>query len=201
MVRKITSNSVMVAAILIIIFAQISLFPQVSLRNKIGQMVMVGFDGTALSDSLSYDLSHRNLGGVMYLESNISNPSQVAALSAKIKLAASTIPFISTDQEGGKVARLNSDNGFADSYTALQLGTLFNSEDSTPKTAAEFAQWLSLTGINMNLAPVTDVNVNPSSPAIGRYQRSFSAIPAQVAKHAGFFIDEMHRKNVLGIFL
>ena len=183
--------------LIVIFFIQVSVFPQDDIRKKIAQMVVVGFDGASATDTLLKDLSQRNLGGVILMGANIVSPSQLKTLTQQIIKSASTIPFIATDQEGGKVARLSGSNGYEDTYTAFQLGTQFNSEDSTRKYSAKMALWLSDAGINMNFAPVVDVNVNPTSPAIGKYQRSFSALPYLVSKHAGFFIDEMHRKFLL----
>ncbi len=59
------------------------------------------------------------------------------------------------------------------------------------------AQWLYDSGINVNLAPVVDVNVNPSSPAIGFYERSYSSNPMTVFNHASWFIDEFNQKNIV----
>ena len=53
-------------------------------------------------------------------------------------------------------------------------------------------------GINLNLAPVADVKVNPFSPIIARLERSFSADPALVALHSGAFLDGLHDKGVRG---
>ncbi|NIT99878.1 MAG: glycoside hydrolase family 3, partial [Nitrosopumilaceae archaeon] len=117
-------------------------------------------------------------------EYNIINPSQIQDLNAQLQQAATIPLFIATDQEGGYVARLNANNGFADTYSAYTLGTIFNSEDSTRGTANLMAQWLYDSGINVNLAPVVDVNVNPSSPAIGFYERSYSSNPMTVFNHA-----------------
>lgn len=180
-----------------ILLLQSNAFSQVTLRNKIAQMVVVGFDGTVVTDTLATDLSKRNLGGVILMGGNIQTPLQLNSLSAKIKQIASTTPFIATDEEGGKVARLNSFNGFEETCTAFQLGSVFNSEDTTRKTGAKIAGWLSSSGINIDFAPVADLNVNPQSPAIGKYQRSFSADPAIVKKHVSFFVEELHKKNVL----
>lgn len=168
-----------------------------SLKEKIGQMVWVGFSGTKLNDTIKVDLAKRNIGGVILFANNISNPTQIKLLNDTIKLFAKTPPFIAVDQEGGKVARLNSSNGFSNTYTAYQLGTIFNSEDSTRKTARTMANWLKQTGFNVNLAPVADVNVNPNSPAIGKLERSFSSIPIIVFYHVNWFVDEFNKMNII----
>lgn len=167
------------------------------LRQKIGQMIMVGFDGTSVPDTLAVDIGQRNLGGVILYGHNLSNPQQIKDLTMQLQQLAQIPLFIAIDQEGGRVARLDENNGFEETCTAFQLGTVFNSEDSTRATAAMMAQWLSESGINVNLAPVVDVNVNPSSPAIGHWERSFSNDPMTVFNHAYWFVDEFHKRNII----
>jgi beta-N-acetylhexosaminidase len=167
------------------------------LRKKIGQMIILGFNGTTLDDSLRVDLAERNLGGVIFLGGNCTSLLQIQQLTASIRSAAMTLPLIAIDEEGGNVARLKRSNGFASTYTAYTLGSVFQSLDSTAAQAALMASWLSECGINVNFAPVVDVDVNPSSPAIGAYGRSFSPIPSVVAAHAERFIDEFHAQHII----
>ena len=167
------------------------------LRSKIGQMIMVGFSGTSIPDSLSYDIEYRNLGGIVTLANNLENPSQIQALTESLQQTAGTPLFIAVDEEGGVVARLDEQNGFSSTYTAWQLGTTFNSETQTRNQAAKMAAWLKSTGLNLNLAPVVDVNVNPNSPAIGAHGRSFSSDPETVARHAAWFIDEFRQLDII----
>lgn len=168
------------------------------LRFKIGQMLMVGFDQYSnFMDTLLIDIDQRNLGGVILFGHNILDPQQIKDLTNQLQQTAKTPLFIATDQEGGYVARLKSTNGFEDTYSAYQLGTIFNSEDSTRATASKMAQWLSDGGINVNLAPVVDVNVNPSCPAIGHWERSYSSSPISVFNHSSWFIDEFKQKNII----
>ncbi len=174
-----------------------NLFSQ-SLESKIGQMMMVGFrEDFGFKDTLIYDIANRNLGGVILFGYNLDNPVQITNLTSELKSYASVPLMISTDQEGGVVARLKESNGFRSTYSAYQLGTVFNSEDSTRAQAAMMAGWLSQSGINVNLAPVVDVNVDPQSPAIGNLNRSFSSDPQLVYQHASWFIDEFHNENII----
>ena len=170
-----------------------------SLKDKIGQMIWNAFNGTKLNDTIRVDLKNRNMGGVILYSSygNLSNPAQIKQLTDTIKNVSKTAPFISVDQEGGRVARLSKSNGFADSYTAYTLGTVINREDSTRKSTSTMASWLKQCGFNVNLAPVADVNVNPTSPAIGTLQRSYSQQPSVVFNHTKWFIDEFEKKNIL----
>jgi beta-N-acetylhexosaminidase len=182
--------------LLLLLFSS-HLFSQPSLEQKIAQMVMVGFTGTTVPESIKTDLTMRGLGGVILFASNITSPSQVKSLTTNLQSNATSHLLIAVDQEGGKVARLNAANGFASTPSAYKLGTIINREDSTRNAASLMAGWLQQSGININFAPVADVNVNPSSPAIGKLDRSFSKDPDTVSRHIGWFIDEFHKKNIV----
>ena len=169
----------------------------VTLRDKIGQMLMVGFQGYEVPAGIAADLTQRNLGGVILMGRNLADPFQILDLTTNLKQHATLPLLIATDQEGGRVARLNASNGFGDSYSHYQLGTTFANELQTRQTAGTMAHWLAGVGINLNLAPVADVNVNPLSPAIGRLDRSFSNDPEKVYQHAAWFIDEFHQQNII----
>jgi beta-N-acetylhexosaminidase len=162
---------------------------------KIGQMILAGFRGYTLKDKnpIVADLAERSLGGVVLFDydvatarykRNIESPAQLAALDEALQAATPFPPLlISVDQEGGKVNRLKPAYGFPPSYSQQYLGTL-NDLEFTHACAATTAQTLKAAGINLNLAPVVDLNVNPENPIIGRYERSFSADPDIVTAHA-----------------
>ncbi len=183
--------------IILLFISNIPTYSQISLKDKIGQMILVGFGGTTVPDSLAYDLQNRNLGGVILYRVNIQNPTQLQNLTAQLKQLSKTPLFIATDQEGGEVARLTQYDGFSNTYSEYTLGTTFNSIDSTRAQASKMAQWLSSSGISIDFAPVVDVDVNPNSPAIGALNRSFSKDPMTVFNHSAAFIDEMHNKNII----
>ena len=169
------------------------------MQEKIGQMIMVGF-GTSqeAQDSLMYDIEHRNLGGVLMFAYNLDSPSQIKSQNTELQNAATNYPlFISIDQEGGIVARLDEQNGYKRTFSAYDLGYTFDLEDSTRATAALMANWLDNAGFNVNFAPVVDVNIDPQSPAIGKLKRSFSANEFDVYQHAGWFIDEFKKQGIL----
>jgi beta-N-acetylhexosaminidase len=169
-----------------------------SLQDKVGQMIMVGLPPTAASmDTLIVDIVDRNLGGVLMFAHNISSPEQIANLNAELQTYGNDHLLIAVDQEGGVVARLNQHNGYSATYTAQQLGEVFNSEDSTRAQAALMGGWLTDAGFNVNLAPVVDVNVYRDSPAIGRLNRSFSEDEGTVFEHASWYIDEFHEQNII----
>lgn len=170
---------------------------QTDLYHKISQMIMVGFQGKALTDSVIInDLQNRRVGSVILFAGNIESPTQLNQLTAQIQNYSSTPVFIAVDQEGGRVARLRETNGYSSTYSAYQVGTLFNEESINRSWASLMAGWLDDANINLNLAPVADVNVNPESPAIGNLDRSFSKIPDSVFLHCKWFIDEHKQKNI-----
>lgn len=183
---------------LLLVFLLISsTFAQTDIRDKISQMLMIGFSGTDLSDTMIVnDIKQRKVGGVILFAANITSPDQIQQLNDSLQSLSQTPLFISVDQEGGKVARLKSSNGFANTETAFEIGTVLNTEDSTRAWANLMAGWLQQNGFNIDLAPVADVDVNPVSPAIGHLDRSFSRISDSVYQHTNWFIDELHKKNI-----
>lgn len=158
---------------------------------------MIGFDGTTLPESVRVDLSARNLGGVIFLGRNCTSPNQILQLTSAVKTSAQTPPFIAIDQEGGVVARLNRTNGYDSTHSAFTLGSVYHSLDSTTVQANRMAGWVRSGGFTTTFAPVVDVNVNPQSPAIGHYGRSFSNIPDIVGQHAQAFINGFHSRGII----
>ncbi len=178
-----------------------------TLDEQIGQMLLVGFRGTVLmSDNhIVRDLEDYNLGGVLIYEKdgptqsrprNIESVDQLRKLVSDLKTHSGEKLIVAIDQEGGVVNRLKTGYGFPASVTAQYLGEL-NSEDSTRYWASQMASTLNNIGVNLNFAPVVDLNVNPESPAIGALGRSFSANPDTVVFHAEIFINEHQKLNIL----
>lgn len=170
----------------------------VPLAHKIGQMIVTGFSGSSLNpnSAILQDIRTYHLGGVFLFARNLASKAQVIDLTHQLQ-AESAIPLtIAVDHEGGLVRRMGSSFGFKTNYTARQLGDLDNVE-ITQAFGREIAESLREMGINHNLAPVVDVNVNANNPVIGRNGRSFSVDPAAVAKHATAFIEAHHQAGVL----
>jgi len=176
--------------------------PAPSLRDRIGQMLLVGFRGLTAEEALEVvaDIRDRNLGGVLLFDTdlpthsairNIRDPAQLKSLVAALKALSSSPLLVAVDEEGGLVARLDQRHGFPPTYSAAQLGAR-NDPAFTRQQGQKIAQTLRSVGINLNLAPVVDLNVNPQNPIIGSLGRSFSADPAVVTAQAGAFI-EGHR--------
>ncbi len=94
------------------------------------------------------------------------------------------------------VARLSPQWGFPATHSAKALGDR-NDPKFTRDVSRALAQTLSNAGVNLNLAPVVDLNVNPNNPVIGRFERSFSADPDIVTEQALSFIEGHHDAGVL----
>lgn len=170
----------------------------VALVDKIGQMIMVGFGGTNVTAAsrIMEHIHQRNLGGVALFGTNVESFDQLRSLVQQLQSAAATPLLIAIDQEGGYVRRLGSQFGLTLNYTPQQLGAM-DDVDVTRSFAAEIARLLVDLGINLNLAPVVDLNTNPQNPVIGGIGRSFSADPEVVTRHSLAFIEAHHEAGVL----
>jgi beta-N-acetylhexosaminidase len=108
---------------------------------------------------------------------------------------AATPLIVAIDEEGGKVARLDQRHGFPPTVSEQAMGE-HNDLAYTLDRAGAMATTLRSVGVNLNLAPVVDLNVNPSNPIIGSLGRSFSADPTVVTQQGGAFIDAHHAVGV-----
>lgn len=118
----------------------------------------------------------RNIGGVIFFTKDIQSKEQFKALIDNIKSNSKTMPFLSIDQEGGRVERTeNLHDRFLSPKYAYEKGEEFL-ESQTYKMLEELKEF----GINMNFAPCLDVNSNPNNPIIG--ERAFSNKSEDVCK-------------------
>lgn len=181
--------------------------PVPDLDFMLGQMLLVGFRGLAVDAQhpIVVDIRQRHLGGVVLFDfdgptrstvRNVQSREQVQALTASLQAAAAAPLLIAIDQEGGRVARLSPSNGFPASLSHQRLGELADPA-ITAGTASAMARLLAQVGINLNLAPVVDLNTNPRNPVISRHERSFGADAELVARMAAAFIDAHHQAGVL----
>jgi beta-N-acetylhexosaminidase len=181
------------------------------LRAKIAQMLLVGFRGATAqaADATISAVGELGLGGVLLYSRdqltgtlrNVQSPAQLRSLVDALRAAAPGSPaaqplLVAIDEEGGLVARLNPNNGFPATSSAADLGARGDLA-VTRQAGADIGQTLAMEAINLDLAPVVDVNVNPDNPIIGSLGRSFSADPAVVTAQAGAFIDGLHDAGVL----
>lgn len=176
-----------------------------SLRKKIGQMLIMGFDGHELHDQspVAQWLSTDGLGGVLlfdkYLDTgiygkNLRSKTQIKHLISQLNDYAAqgydedeAIPILTAiDYEGGAVDRLSKIEGCMPTMRAIDLARL-NWEDFDDEINL-MAQTLKSLGFNLNFAPVVDLNLNDQEGIIGSLGRSFSADPKIVSLIAERFI-------------
>lgn len=173
-----------------------SILSNMTTSQKIGQMLMGGFSGTSMSSSLKTAIEEFNLGNVIYMGANVSNPSTISKMSNDIQSTMINTngisAFISTDQEGGRVARLT--NGATHFISNMAMGAT-NNETYTYQQGLACGLELKHYGINMDLAPVLDVNNNADNPIIGI--RSYSDNPILVATYGTNMIKGLKGANVI----
>ncbi|MDH5640452.1 MAG: beta-N-acetylhexosaminidase [Nitrospira sp.] len=146
--------------------------------DKIGQLFMVGFDGTTVSADLAAFLKEYKPGGVILFSRNLESVEQIVALTNDLQQCSPHSPLlISIDQEGGRVSRLPKDFTI---FPPCEVLGLCNSSDLAYAAAATTAKELRAVGINMNMSPVLDVNSNPANPVIG--DRAFASTPGPVCE-------------------
>ncbi len=178
-----------------------------NLEQKIGQLFLIGFQGDTIdvSHPVAADITQRNLGGVILFDrslatkqdhNNIRSADQVKLLTATLQGLAHTPLLIGVDQEGGKVRRLKPEMGFPATASAAELGQK-NDITLTTIHAATTADTLQALGINLNMAPVVDVNSFAENPVIGRLDRSFSPLPETISAHAGAWIKAHRTRGIL----
>jgi beta-N-acetylhexosaminidase len=167
-------------------------------EQKIGQLMMIGFDGTVVDADLRRIITDYHVGGVILFARNVRSPEQVARLTNELQTIAleSGHPglFIAIDQEGGRVARLTEDTGFTEFPSAMALGATGDPENAR-RMGAAMAGEMRAVGINVDFAPDLDVNNNPSNPVIGI--RSFSSDPAKVGEYGIAFARGLQENGVL----
>jgi beta-N-acetylhexosaminidase len=167
-----------------------------TLDEKIGQMVMVGFRGKEVDENsrIIEQIRHGEVGGVILYdwdqinknhERNIESPEQLKRLCHTLKSYAGEPLLIAVDQEGGLVNRLKPAYGFPDTLSAAELGSM--SPFKTYEESRKIAYTLYQAGINLNLAPVADLNIHPLNPSVNLKGRSFGSDSVEVSSYLFMF--------------
>jgi beta-N-acetylhexosaminidase len=152
-----------------------------SLQEQVGQLLVAGFWGTAPSPEIIDLIQNDRIGGIILFSRNVQDAQQVLELTHSLQMIAKTAGhpaplLIAIDQENGMVQRLG--QGTTQFPGSMALGAT-GSEQVVYDVAQATGRELKALGINMNLAPVVDVNNNPANPVIG--VRSYGEDPHQVA--------------------
>lgn len=206
--QRILSFAILIISIL---FSSTIFAAHISLRDKIGQMLIIGFKGDAVDHNspIVKAMTEQNLGGVILYDrklegKNILNPQQVQTLNTHLQKwnheghqrnDRPDLPLlIAVDYEGGKVNRLKESYGFPPTLSAATIGQM--SLDQADQQAAMMANTLETAGFNLDFAPVVDININPDNPIIGQLERSFANNPGDVAKYAELFSQNFLARHI-----
>lgn len=165
-----------------------------TIRKALGQLFIVGFEGTELSRDLRDLFRRYPPGGVILFRRNLEDPDQIRRLTQDLQIPDTSAPtLVCIDQEGGRVWRLPPP--FTPFPEARALGEV--GLDSLAYTAAKvIADELCAVGIHCNFAPVLDLDTNPANPVIG--DRSFGADPAAVAALARSILLSFRSNGIAG---
>lgn len=156
-----------------------------NLKQKLYQMFILGLDGGGFERALK-----EGLGGIIFFTKDIQTKEQFKQLCSDVKSTSIIEPFLSIDQEGGRVERTeNIHNGkkYLSAKFAFEKG-----EEFLTKQTYDIAIELQNFGINLNFAPCIDVNTNPANPIIG--ERAFSDIPENVIE-AAKLVSGIYKQN------
>ena len=144
-----------------------------TLEQKVGQLFLIGFYGTSLSESTINWIEDRHIGGVLILGRNIENEKQLKNLTESIQSHSYLPLLISIDQEGGEVARLQWNS------TLTTAQKYMDTPQEAYEIAVERGVMLKKLGINTNLAPVVE-NITDKNSFM--YNRVFKGTSEQIAK-------------------
>ena len=168
-----------------------------TLEEQIGQLLMVGFWGSTPSQEIIDLIQRHHVGNILLFSRNIREARQIFELTQSLQAIAQEAGqryplLLAIDQENGLVQRLGEAVTLFPGNMALGA---IGSEKVAYEVALVTGRELKALGINMNLAPVVDVNNNPANPVIG--VRSFGEDAQQVARLAAAMVKGYHATGIL----
>ncbi len=154
-----------------------TLIETMTIEEKVGQLMMVGFHGTEKSSEISDLIEKKNIGGVIYFDRNMSSPKQIAELSNSLqqstKNSSTQLPLmLAIDQEGGDILRMR--DKVSPIPAQQKLGNNASAEEVYQVAALNGTELASM-GIHINFAPVLDLSTTDS--------RSFGKNPEKVYQY------------------
>lgn len=174
-----------------------ALVSTMTIDEKVGQLLMFGIGGTKVGQVAKAHITKRLVGGLVLFGKNVKDPVQLANLTAGLQQLSLETPkaiplLIAMDQEGGTVVRMKKGATVLPGNLALgATRSIVLAEKAGRLTAVELAA----VGVNMNFAPVIDVNTNPKNPVIG--VRSFGESSDLVAQMGTAYIRGLQGNGVL----
>lgn len=179
-----------------------------NLEEKIGQMIMLGFQGVQASvkSEIVKTINQCYIGGVILFNKglvdksgyrNIQSPAQVKQLISDIQAPSKTPLFVATDMEGGRVSRLAPEHGFPPIPAPAEYAQI--KEPMARKAmASKLALMQQELGFNLDFAPSVDLNINPHNPIIGAMGRSFSDDAEVVIHCASEQLEALQANKIIG---
>lgn len=163
-----------------------------ALRRRIGRLLIAGFDGSQIPVELRSLAREFDLGGVILMGRNVVDPEQVADLCYEAgRLTPELPPWVSVDQEGGRVARLKAP--FTEWPPMAALG-----RSGDVRLAERFARALAselrAVGLTLDYAPVLDVRTNSKNTVIG--DRALGQTASEVARLGTVIITALQDEHV-----
>ena len=193
--------------------APAELLAEMTLREKVGQLFLVRPDAldpalsqqtiddadvsgvTEVSETMAAFLEEYPVGGVVLFGKNITDEVQLRGLIAGLQQSSPVPLLIGIDEEGGVVARLANSPGFDLPRYESAAAVGAQGTDAVRAMSAEIGAYLAGYGINLDFAPVADVNTNPDNPVIGT--RAFSSDPQEAADCVNAAVEGFSRAGVL----
>ena len=164
---------------------------QDKLHELIGRLLFVGVPGPTLDAASRQVLEDLHVGGVILFRRNAGTPAEIAALTAALHALPSR-PLVAIDHEGGRVLRLG--EPFTPFPPAAAVGRT-RGPDLAYRVGRAMGEELASVGIDLNFAPVLDVNSNPANPVIG--DRAFGDDPELVSEMGIGLMRGLHDGGVL----
>ncbi|NUR06838.1 MAG: glycoside hydrolase family 3 protein [Nocardioidaceae bacterium] len=203
-----SSNAVPAGALVSAVPANVrsadSVLDEMTLRQRVGQLFMVGTPATSASGATLAAISRRHVGNVMLTGRSYGGTATPARVAAAMQNRATQDAtdrvrmLVATDQEGGLVQVLHG-RGLADLPSALRQGRWAPS--TLRERAGTWAGQLRKAGVNMNLAPVEDTVPSASAarrnPPIGAFDREFGYRVKPVSNHGRAFAVGMSEHGVV----
>jgi beta-N-acetylhexosaminidase len=164
-----------------------------SLREQVGQMLIMGFDGTEMSAKLRSTLATLQPGGIILFARNIEHPAQTWQLLRDCEQSLITPPFLCVDMEGGTVDRLK--KAIAPAPAAADV---FATGDKKlyRKHGRVIGDAVRTLGFNVDFAPVSDIGFEAAKPVLT--SRVVSDNPKQVVTYVREFLCGLEDARVLG---
>lgn len=194
------------------------LIHNMSLQEKVGQLFVIRPDAldtdlseieingmnsknavTEINENILKNYKNYPVGGFIIFGKNIDNPEQLKKLNKDLHNLGNFYPLIYVDEEGGSVVRLaNKKNFNLPRYSSMQdIGDTDDLKEAY-NVGETIGSYLKDYGIDVDFAPVADVNTNKNNPIIGR--RSFSDDPYKAGNMAASMLDGLKSQKVFGCF-